>query len=121
MRSVLIFLFALLLSACYYDSEEYLFPELRCDTVNTGYTEVIQPLMETHCYTCHSNRNAPQFGSGLALEDFSDVKREADNGSLFGAINHEEGYSPMPKNGDKLDDCTLQKFRIWIDNGAPDN
>jgi len=28
-------------------------------------------------------------------------------------------YSPMPKNSNKVDDCTLNKIQIWINNGYP--
>jgi hypothetical protein len=41
-----------------------------------------------------------------------------DNGRFWGAINHEDGYSPMPQNLPKLNDCDLKKIRTWIDEGA---
>ncbi|MBU3928662.1 MAG: hypothetical protein KKB74_12720 [Bacteroidetes bacterium] len=43
------------------------------------------------------------------------------NGSLMGAIRHESGWSPMPKNTNQLDDCTIRKLEIWVANDTPNN
>jgi hypothetical protein len=43
------------------------------------------------------------------------------SGRLWGALNHQTGFSPMPKDAPKLSDCDLSKIRIWIDDGTPDN
>jgi hypothetical protein len=47
------------------------------------------------------------------------VKAQATNGNLMGVINHAAGYSPMPKNSPKMDDCTISKIQAWINNGSP--
>ncbi len=111
------------ITACYYDSEEYLFPQPnnQCDTTTITYSGSIQPVLEQYCYQCHSNANAPSFGSNIKLEDYSDVLIRANDLSLYGSIAQESGYSPMPKGGGKLDDCTIDIMRIWIDTGAPNN
>jgi len=40
---------------------------------------------------------------------------------LMGTIKHESGWSPMPKNGNKLSDCKIQKIDRWILDGTPNN
>jgi len=122
-KFVLAIIILLLVTACYYDSEEYLFPEINatCNTDSITYSGSIQPVLELYCYRCHSNANAPSAGNNIKLEDYSDVVISANNLSLYGSIAHESGFSPMPKGGGKLDDCTIDIMRIWIDTGAPNN
>lgn len=114
---------SMLLKSCYYDSEEYLFPELSsgCDTSNVTFSTTIQPMLQSYCYSCHSNSNASGSGAGIKLENYSDVKAMADNGRLLGSISHENGYSPMPKGGSKLSDCKITQTQVWIENGAPND
>jgi hypothetical protein len=123
MRYLFLFLILLLASSCYYDSEEYLFPQISqtCDTTNVSFTNSVQPVLENNCYSCHSNNTAAQFGNNIKLEDYDDVKLRVDDGRLLGSILHEGGYSPMPKGGSMLDDCSVELMTIWIDNGAPNN
>ncbi|MFW5975012.1 MAG: hypothetical protein ACOCQ6_02280 [Bacteroidota bacterium] len=105
--------------ACYYDNEEDLYPEsTNCDTTNITYTETIAPLMENNCNSCH---NAVTPNANVITDNYTDLKVIAGNGQLWGAVNHESGFSPMPKNQDKLSDCELTKIRKWLDDGAPDN
>ncbi|MBN1186239.1 MAG: hypothetical protein JXB49_28435 [Bacteroidales bacterium] len=113
----------ILLHSCYYDSEEYLFPELNnsCDTLDITYSGTIQPMLQSNCYVCHSNSNAAGLGGNIRLEDYEDVKTVADDGRLYGSIAHESGFSPMPRGGSQLNDCIIQQTKIWIDNGAPNN
>jgi cytochrome c5 len=114
--SLLIFTVA---AGCYYDSEEYLFPEVnnQCDTTSVTYSGSIQPILEQYCYQCHNNASS----NNIKLENYSDVVVRANNGSLYGSIAHESGYSAMPPSGGKLDDCTLAKVRIWINAGSPND
>jgi hypothetical protein len=123
MRAVLCIIFTVsLLSGCYYDSQEFLFPEINttCDTSNVTYSGTIQPVLESKCYLCHSNANSAS-GGGLRLEDYADVKLRADDGSLLGSIAHDPAYSAMPKGGGKLDNCTIEQFTLWINSGSPEN
>jgi len=114
-----IIFFASLLGGCYYDNEEDLYPQSsQCDTTNVTYEAKIAPIMENNCNSCHSGVSP---NAGVITDNFDDLKTIADNGQLWGAVNHEPGYSPMPKNGEQLPDCELQQIRIWIDNGTPRN
>jgi hypothetical protein len=114
----IIFLF----SGCYYDSQEYLFPTINttCDTSNVTFSGSVQPILNNHCFGCHSNTT---FGNGgnIKLEDYGDVVTHADR--LVGSLLHQSGYSPMPKplGTPKLDDCTISVISIWVTTGTPQN
>jgi len=107
--------------ACYYDSEEALYPSTisSCDTTSVTFSGKIAPMLANNCYSCHSNATAAGFGAGIRLEDYADVKARAT--SVQGAIKHTGSYSPMPKNGGKLKSCLITQFDIWIRIGMPNN
>ncbi len=106
-------------TGCYYDDEANLYPSSGdCDTSNVTYSATISAIMANNCNSCHSG-SAPQ--GNLKTDNYTDLKTIADNGKLWGAVNHESGFSPMPKDRPKLSDCDLSKIRIWIDGGALNN
>lgn len=78
----------------------------------------VVPIMQTHCYKCHSNANAEDNGGDWDLEDHSDLFPVAKNGTLLGSIKQEPGFIPMPLNEDKLSACDIAVFENWIALGA---
>jgi len=124
MKKLLIPIAALILSACYYENQETLHgnPNPSCDTVAVKYSIHILPILQTYCYVCHSATIVAEGGGGgYNFENFITLQTLALNGHLFGAVNHSPGFSPMPKYGNKLSDCNISTFRIWINNGALNN
>lgn len=119
---LLIILVASMLSACFYDSEEFLFPETdnTCDTTQITFALGVKPILQNSCYSCHSNSTS-SLGNNIRLEDYADVKTRADNGSLLGSISHSGGYAAMPSGSAKLEDCKITLIRKWIEDGAPNN
>jgi len=109
------------LFSCTYDSEEDLFPELynECDLENISFSNTIVSILQNNCYACHSNANSTEFGSGLKLEDYADV--ESVFAIVLGAVNHETGFSPMPKNQEKLAKCNLDQLAKWDEEGKLNN
>jgi hypothetical protein len=111
----------LLFSSCYYDSVEYLFPNVTaCDTTNVTFSGSVQPILQDHCYGCHSNTTASGSAT-FALEDIGDVVAHVDR--LVGAISHQSGFSPIPSplGTPKIDDCSIRVIGIWVTAGTPDN
>jgi hypothetical protein len=109
----------LLINSCYYDSEEYLFPEISaCDTTSITYTQSVVPIINDYCIICHSNSAATALGGNVRLQDYADVKARADDGKLLGTISHSPGFVQMPQGASKLDNCTISTIRIWIEQGA---
>ena len=114
---ILVTLLGLLFSGCYYDVEEELYPTNGvCDTTNVTYSSTIAPILNSSCNSCHSG-SAPS--GNIDLSNYSNVKLQADNGALYGSMSHDPNWSQMPQGGNKLDDCTLQKVKVWIDKGVP--
>jgi hypothetical protein len=110
--------FILTTSSCAYDKAELLYPPNTCDTVSVSYNISIVPILKANCISCHGG-SLP--ADGLDLSIYTVVKAHVDNGELWGDISHAAGYPPMPKNSDKLNDCNLNKIKLWILAGAPNN
>jgi mono/diheme cytochrome c family protein len=125
MKKLIIISLLAILAGCYYDNEEELYPSQSddCDTTNVIYSGTIFPIINSNCIGCHSG-SAPQ--GNVLLEDYPTISAAAaipagTYGSLYGAISHASGNSPMPKNGAQLSDCKIKQVKAWIDAGRPDN
>ncbi|MBK9318326.1 MAG: hypothetical protein IPM91_05525 [Bacteroidetes bacterium] len=114
---VLATVLALLFTGCYYVVEEALYPSSgTCDTSNITYANTIAPIMTDACVSCHSG-GAPS--GNIDLSSYANVKIQADNGALYGSMNHDPNWSAMPQGGNKTDACTLLKIQTWINKGTP--
>ncbi|HTX88660.1 MAG TPA: hypothetical protein VMC08_06705 [Bacteroidales bacterium] len=105
-------------SGCYYDNEEDLYPQTTCDTTHVTYSGSVVPILQSNCYVCHSTALA---NGGVILDTYVGVQVVVQNGKLWGAINHFNGFYPMPKDSPKLPDCNITVIKKWIDAGSPDN
>lgn len=125
MKRITILLIMLLgiVTGCYYDNEEKLYPELStgCDLSNVTFSGSVKPILQAACLSCHSNAQAASSGSGIKLENYADVKIQVQNGKLMGTIKHLSGFQAMPLGGEKLTDCEISKLQKWIDNGTLNN
>ena len=90
----------------------------QCDTTNITYSGFVAPLLTTYCVGCHSG-GAPS--AGITLNTHAGVQSVALNGRLYGAISHASGFQPMPRGSAKLPQCTIDKVKSWINDGAPNN
>jgi mono/diheme cytochrome c family protein len=110
--------------SCYWDSEEYLYPELGsgCDTTAAiTYSVGVTNLLKGNCLSCHSASAAANLGGNIKLDSYANVKTYADNGQLLGSVRHESGYSQMPKGSTKLSDCQIAVIEKWISGGSLNN
>ena len=89
-----------------------------CDTTLVTYASTVKPIITDYCLGCHSG-SAPS--ANISYETFAGVKATVTNGTFWGSINHDAGFSPMPKNANKLSTCQLNKIKKWINDGALDN
>jgi mono/diheme cytochrome c family protein len=107
----------LITAGCYYDNEEDLYPGSGgCDTTNVTYSATIAPVFAGYCNSCHSGSNP---SGNIVTDNYNSVKSNMSR--IHGAINHQSGYTPMPKDSGKLSDCDLAKIDIWIRQGMPNN
>ena len=89
-----------------------------CNTDNITYSGFVAPLLASNCVGCHSG-GAPS--GGITLNTHAGVRTVALNGRLFGAISHASGFQPMPRGSAKLPQCSIDKIKSWIDDGAANN
>lgn len=108
----------LLLSSCYYDVEEDLYPPSNCEDGPFSYSMDVVPILQSKCYVCHSS--AANLGN-ITLEGHSALLNYVNDGSLLGAIKHEAGFSPMPQSGGMLLECEINTIETWVADGALNN
>lgn len=90
-----------------------------CDTTITmSYATHIAPILQANCNGCHNTNNA---SAGVDVSNYNSLMIIVNNGKLNGVINHLSGYSPMPKNAQKMSDCNIAKIKKWINNGSLNN
>lgn len=89
-----------------------------CDSSQFKYSTDVSVIVGTYCTGCHSG-TAPS--GGIDLSTYTGVKNMATSGRLVGAVSHAPGYSPMPKNANKLSACQITQIRKWVVSGAPNN
>ena len=125
MKKLLFILVMAALGGCYWDNEEELYPDgtTSCDTTNVTFSGTVFPIIQSNCISCHGG-TAPS--GNILLEDYAGVSKQAkiaagQPGSLYGAVSHASGNSPMPQNGTPLSDCEVKQIKAWIDAGTPDN
>ncbi len=117
---VVVAIFVVNFSSCYYDKEEYLYNQnAGCtDTVST-YNGQIKAIINQNCAFsgCHSGSSP---SSGIGLETYALTKTAAQNGFMC-TINWEAGCSKMPKNANQLGACDREVLQRWINRGYPEN
>jgi hypothetical protein len=118
------FIILILASTCYYDSQEFLFPQINqtCDTLDTiPYARVDTVFHNYFCMDCHNGSNSI---SGLDLSDYATVNSLAThkrNGIsiLQGAIRRWPDFLPMPEPPrPPMDTCGMRIIELWIEQGA---
>jgi mono/diheme cytochrome c family protein len=107
-----------ILSSCYYDIAENLYPATDCVTANMSYQANIAPILQFNCNVCHS---AAVNSGNVNLEGYDQVLISVSNGRLLGSIKHASGFKNMPQNAPKLVACEIAKVEQWIKDGAPNN
>lgn len=120
LHSVAITVLALaFLQSCSYQKKELTAPAATCsDTMNVSYATKVRPLLQAKCFTCHGNGAS---NGDISLETYDQVKQVASTGRLLGTISHAAGFSPMPLGAAKLDECSIEAVKTWIEEGAQDN
>ncbi|MFH1121085.1 MAG: hypothetical protein V1775_14800 [Bacteroidota bacterium] len=110
-----------MVSSCYYDNEEFLYPDLpgvQCDTTGITYSGFVAPLLALNCNSCHSEVSP---SGNVVTSTYDGLRTVIESGRFRKAINHESGAQPMPQNGNKLSSCDLSKIDAWIIRGYPQN
>ena len=103
----------MLITGCYYDKAELLYPDsaVDCSTVSATFTKV-KSIMTSKCNTCHDARNA---AGGTVLETYDQVKAKA------GRINQRAIVEKTMPPGTALTSEETAILKCWISSGAPNN
>jgi hypothetical protein len=116
-KLLILFASILISQSCTYNNLEDLRPQpSSCDTLNINFSNDIQTIFNDNCIVCH---NGPTPPAGFNFENYENIVSVAETGRLLGAIKHLEGYSPMPKNANQLDSCSIIKIEAWINANYP--
>lgn len=100
------------LSNCTQHNIEELSKNTVCDTSGVKYSTTISSIMTNHCTNCHGGTSP---SAGISLEGFANVSSWAE-ASL---ASMQDGS--MPKGASKLDNCTISKLSVWINQGKQNN
>ncbi len=110
-----------LLSGCYYDSKEYLYPTLNTVCTDTVapviYAGAISKILSDNCVACHNTSNPH---AGVLLDNFANVTK-VDKNILLGSILQTgvyTGVKAMPQ-GSKLSDCSIKAIETWLNANSP--
>jgi len=95
-------------------------PETTCETEGLTYGNFAKDFIDQTCATsgCHDGEVATSMTFGMI--DYESTKTAVDFGKIIGSINHQDGFSNMPRGEEKLDDCSIMKMTAWINDGAPE-
>lgn len=88
----------------------------KCDTNTYTYSGAVQPILAKNCYGCHTGSGA---SGGIVLDNYADVKLSAND--IVGAIRHDFGFSAMPRDANKLQDCEIRQVEKWVEAGKLNN
>lgn len=107
----------LLVVACDDDGDS---DPVACETTDLSYANGISSILNESCATagCHNSGTTSTFPMG----NYEEVLVAVGFDRIIGAINHEEGFLPMPypSGSDQLVQCDIDKLTAWINDGAPE-
>jgi hypothetical protein len=104
---------------CFYDKEELVYPQsttpANCDTANMKFSTTISALIQARCSNCHTGAAT----SGFNFTTYNPLKARATSGVLMDRLTTSDPTKLMPQGGPKLPACEIEKFRAWVNAGAP--
>ena len=77
-------------------------------------------IVNAQCNYCHGAA-ANSIGGGIYLNTYAAMQPYIKNGSFLNSILQNGKASAMPKNGAKMDNCSILKIQSWINKGAINN
>lgn len=113
---------AITFASCFYDKADVVYPlsASTCDTTTVTYSNQIVSILNAQCNYCHGAA-ANSIGGGIYLNTYAALKPYVTNGSFLNSILQNGKASAMPKNGAKMDNCSILKIQSWINKGALNN
>ena len=106
---------AILMISCSKDEPD----TIDCNGITPTYTSNIKAILDTNCAKsgCH---DAITVQSGVNLSTYATASAISMEDRFLGVIQHKSGYPPMPNDGPKLPDATVEQLTCWVQNGSPE-
>lgn len=101
-----------LVQGCIRNNKQDLLMDSICDTTDVKFASTINSVAVNYCTSCHGGASP---SAGISLEGYNNIANYAS--ACYNAIYN----GSMPQGSTKLDDCTIKKFKSWIDAGKPNN
>jgi Cytochrome C oxidase, cbb3-type, subunit III len=86
-----------------------------CNTTGITYTNFIKPIIANACLGCHGGNASA--GAGIKLNNYAETKASGLTGKFYGSIARNAGFKAMPKGGQQLSPCFVEKVKAWVDGG----
>ena len=94
-------------------------PVVDCTGPTPTYTTDIKAILDASCALSGCHNSATQ-QAGIDLSNYADAKIVSTEERFLGAINHKEGFEPMPQNSPKLSTDKINLISCWVQNGSPE-
>ena len=92
-------------------------------TVPVTYAAVISPLFDANCRQCHGSSVYTVLGGGISYGDHAAIKNFYSASYLLACVEQVPGtsYNAMPKGRPKLSVADIERLKVWIAAGEPNN
>lgn len=90
-----------------------------CTGITPTYTSDIKAILDVSCAKsgCHDTE---YHENGYDLSTYATAKPVSQNDRFLGAIQHKNGFTPMPENSGKLSQENIDLITCWVQNGSPE-
>ena len=116
---LLLFVIAIFSNCTYdtYQDDTYLDID-ECNTVEVSYATDIVPLLDENCFSCHAEEDNY---TGLWLATYEHVSDKNTMTNILERIQLDANdVELMPPSG-PLNDCEIDIFKAWVEQGAQNN
>jgi len=109
-----VLLSGIILFSC--NKEDETDPEVEPVPTAISFATDVQPIFQQSCGTGGSCHGATHAADGKIFETHAGASAVPGT-TIKGSVNHDSGFSNMPKSGTKLTDAKIAKIQAWIDGG----
>ena len=89
-----------------------------CTGLTPTYTADIKAILDASCAKSGCHDSATQ-SDGKNLSNYAGASAVSVTNEFLGAIQHRQGFIPMPKDGPQLDADKVRLLSCWVQNGSP--
>ena len=86
-----------------------------------SFTDDILPIIQDNCLSCHGGELP---SAGLTMEHYSQIRTAVLDTTVAGIINRIErplGDPDIMPPDSRLEQCSIDKIKAWVEQGASEN